>query len=137
MSLISPRPASTLAIWGGYAPLYIHDPTKATPHVLSEPGPVARVAFVPTGRFASGGWNGLVILWFTRTGIETNRFRGHATQILDLSFDPTGERLASCDIEGVHVFDTTKKQSWRLACLPSHRLDVLHQPLMQTSGLPR
>src|SRR5204863_124610 len=54
------------------------------------------LAFSPDGkRLASGGQDGMVMLWDVASGKELHVCRGHRFPVRDLAFSPDGRTLAS------------------------------------------
>src|SRR4051812_46668451 len=64
-------------------------------------GPVLAVAFHPDGRrLASGGFDGLVRIWDTRSGTTRRRLAGHRAKVTALAFSADGRWLVSGDVLG-------------------------------------
>ncbi|NTU79226.1 MAG: hypothetical protein HGA45_07455 [Chloroflexales bacterium] len=79
---------------------------SATPRSLPvDAGLVGALAFSPDGaRLATGGFEGLVQIWDTRSPVAAPlRLKAHSSEILALAFSPDATLLASADNAGLVV----------------------------------
>ena len=70
------------------------------------------MAYAPDGAtFASGGEDGTVRIWDTRTGQQQQQLTGHIGTVWLLAYSPDGATLASCGGDGtVRIWDTRTGQ---------------------------
>ncbi len=107
-------------------------------------GPVISVAFSPDGKtFATGGWDGIVRLWDTETGVLLKKMRlsffppGAVGMVRSVAFSPDGEKLAAGILDGnVIIWDVrTGKRLRTLTTSAEHPNQVYRrsqkQPLLK------
>lgn len=68
--------------------------------------PVAAVGFSPDGRLlVSGGEDGSVILWDTRSALPVQWLDGQAGRVLGIGFGPDNRTLFTCGLDGAGDLD--------------------------------
>jgi WD40 repeat protein len=94
------------------------------PHTHSA---AVRVLALSPGRkfLATGGDDGLIALWDTKTWQKLGELRGHAEAVTALQFSPDGNRLVSGSKDRtVIVWDVRERTAW--ATLRGHSRGVTH-----------
>jgi WD40 repeat protein len=98
--------------------LYLWDATADRAVVVEDKpghfGTVDCVAQHPASELiASGGSEGVVVLWDRRQGRYVRTLIGHASRIVALAFHPDGRRLASASSDGAVIFwDVAGRAIW-------------------------
>jgi hypothetical protein len=98
--------------------LYLWDATTdRAVAMVDKPGHFGRVDCVAQHRasqlIASGGSEGVILLWDRRQGKYLRTLVGHASGVVELAFHPDGKHLASASNDGMVIFwDVSGRAIW-------------------------
>lgn len=78
--------------------IFMYDPPTGIEALLAG---IRAVAFSKDGsRFATGGADGVVIIWDTASHQRLQELRGHSAAVIDVSFSPDGAQVATASTDG-------------------------------------
>lgn len=98
-------------------------------HQFRHPGRTGSIDFSPDGSLASGGKDGIVIIWDTAIGKPKLKFQAHRGIVESVSFSADGKLLASSGSKTIVVCDPfTGKEIWKHTLTKDNAGKVVFSP---------